>query len=123
MADKIDLPPADTVRRHFGLLQLCDDISLYVCLNNPGATKTEEHPWYVDGFRKSEGLGPAGQGKLVACWVSEAEVGFDPMPFVGGFTAKLRQKVVPKELIKQEGLQEAYWRAAWWEQEIGFVGK
>lgn len=112
----------DTIQRHFGLLQLCDDISLYVCLNKPGATKDEEHPWYAGGFAKSESLTPDGSGKLVASWLGEKEIAMRPMPFRSGFTANLRLKRVARQLIEQEGLQEAYRLTGWTEQEINFVG-
>nr|WP_253735858.1 DUF3891 family protein [Paenibacillus sp. FJAT-26967] len=33
------------IEQHFKLLKLCDELSLYVCLNEPGVSKDEEHPW------------------------------------------------------------------------------
>ncbi|MBW5444455.1 DUF3891 family protein [Cohnella sp. CFH 77786] len=120
---RIAMPTDEVVRRHFGLLQLCDDISLYVCLNKPGATKSEEHPWYAGGFGKSETLVPAGLAKLVASWVSQKEIRMGPWPFKGSFMAKLQQKRVSKSLIRQVGLQEAYSETNWTEQEIEFIGE
>lgn len=32
---------------HVKLLKLCDDLSLFLCLNEPG---TNEHPWYREGL-------------------------------------------------------------------------
>ncbi|WP_168122358.1 DUF3891 family protein [Paenibacillus sp. HB172176] len=43
-------PASPVIAQHLRLLQLCDEISLYVCMNEPGAGKDEEHPWYRDGF-------------------------------------------------------------------------
>jgi len=122
ISDQIVMPPEDTVRRHFGLLQLCDDISLYACLNEPGASKREEHPWYADGFGVSASLTPAGEGKLMAAWTNGGDIRMTPMPFRRSFAAKLRQKRVPKQLVEREGLQEAFRRTDWMEQELYFTG-
>lgn len=37
----------DSAEYNFRLLQLCDDLSLFVCLNEPGENT---FPWYRDGF-------------------------------------------------------------------------
>lgn len=60
---------------NFRLLQLCDDFSLFVCLNEPGENT---FPWYRDGFNFM------GQ-KLHPAWQDESTLSVIPNPFSGPF--------------------------------------
>lgn len=56
---------------NFRLLQLCDSLSLFVCLNEPGRN---EHPYYRDGLRfMGETLWPV--------WEGSHTLTFKPNPF------------------------------------------
>lgn len=110
----------EALQSHFQLLQLCDDISLYVCLNRPGATKEQEHPWYRDGFRSYDRItGDPGQ-RIVAHWVSEKEIQITPSLFRASFDVSLKLKRVPKSLVAEAGIGDAYKRTGWEEQKITF---
>lgn len=102
----------ETISVHLRLLQLCDDISLYVCLNQPGATKENEHPWYRSGFNNTA---------FKASWINEQEISLLPSPFGKEFKAKLRLKRVSKEVINQSGIEEAYKKSNWFEQDFIFL--
>lgn len=65
----------DSVEYNFRLLQLCDDFSLFVCLNEPGENT---FPWYRDGF------GFMGQ-KLYPVWRDRQTLSLTPSPFSGSF--------------------------------------
>ena len=60
---------------NFRLLQLCDDFSLFVCLNEPGENT---FPWYKDGF---DFMGQ----KLHPAWQDESTLSVIPNPFSGPF--------------------------------------
>ncbi|RKL69188.1 hypothetical protein CR203_03915 [Salipaludibacillus neizhouensis] len=62
---------------HFNLLQLCDNLSLYICMNRWGARKEEEITWFKDGF-KQELLKDQ---RIYPEWLSETMVTLDPYPF------------------------------------------
>ncbi|MFL1674445.1 DUF3891 family protein [Paenibacillus dendritiformis] len=109
------------VTEHFRLLQFCDDLSLYVCLNEPGTAKEDEFPWYQDGFERTEAFNPETGTQLVAEWVSETEVRVRPFPFLAPFTTKLRSKVVPNSLVEAIGIGKAYRQTEWTEQTLTFV--
>lgn len=109
----------ETLLLHRQILQTCDGISLYVCLNAPGIAKEDEHPWFKDGVPGSEPFG--GGGLLQLNWQDESTVKSDPSPFDGPFSAKLREKHVPKARIREVGIAQAYEEAAWSEREIRFV--
>lgn len=73
---------------NFRLLQLCDDLSLFVCLNEPGENT---FPWYRDGFRfRGE--------RLVPVWQDRHTLSLTPNPFSGAFDL-----TIPYRLIERDG--------------------
>lgn len=60
---------------NFRLLQLCDDLSLFVCLNEPGENT---FPWYRDGFGFME-------QKLHPVWQNRQTLSLTPNPFADSF--------------------------------------
>jgi len=61
------------------LLQTCDRLSLFLCLNEPGENT---FPWYREGIR-------AGELVLKPIWLDQSTVRFDPNPFVGDFRVRI----------------------------------
>jgi hypothetical protein len=78
----------DNLEYNFRLLRLCDDLSLFVCLNEPGRN---DHPWYQDGFEFEE-------TKLRPVWENCYALRLDPNPFSEPFDL-----VVPYALIEKSG--------------------
>ncbi|WP_169713721.1 DUF3891 family protein [Paludifilum halophilum] len=70
------------------LLKLCDDLSLFVCLNEPGRN---DHPWYRNGFRY-------GEQTLFPVWRERNRLGIHPNPFDGDFEVE-----IPYLLIDSDG--------------------
>lgn len=67
---------AESLGRNLGLLKLCDGLSLFVCLNEPGGG--EQPQPYPRGFRfDGETYRPA--------WEDERTLRLDPNPFSGPF--------------------------------------
>jgi hypothetical protein len=91
---------------HFQLLQFCDDLSLYVCLNEPGVSKEDEFLWYRDGFSQNFAFAK-GQG-LMAHWLDHETVSVSPFPLEHAITHSLPLKKVSKSKIKQMGIAEAF---------------
>jgi hypothetical protein len=73
---------------NFRLLQLCDDLSLFVCLNEPGENT---YPWYRDGFRF---MGE----KLIPHWRDRRTLALSPNPFSETF-----EVTVPYEVVEGDG--------------------
>ncbi|MGI8909902.1 MAG: DUF3891 family protein [Rubrobacteraceae bacterium] len=66
----------DNLERNLGLLRLCDGLSLFVCLNEPGSSSYP--PPYPGGFRfDGETFEPV--------WVDPNTLRLDPNPFSGPF--------------------------------------
>lgn len=78
----------DNLEHNFRLLQLCDDLSLFVCLNEPGRN---DHPWYKSGFM-FEGM------KLEPTWEDHHTLRLTPNPFSEPFDL-----FVPYTLIEKNG--------------------
>ncbi|MBH0230214.1 DUF3891 family protein [Halobacillus yeomjeoni] len=97
--------PMDIYQLHFKRLQFCDDLSLYVCMQEPGITKSEEVPWFKDGFRQSFDFSPEG---MMAHWKDENHVTVDPFPFQSAFDVLIPYRLVQKDLINDVGIERAY---------------
>ncbi|TWI53590.1 DUF3891 family protein [Halalkalibacter nanhaiisediminis] len=111
----------DLLQKHFRWLQFCDDLSLYVCLNEPGVTKENEHPWFIDGFRNTEIFGIS-EKPIVAEWLSDQKINVQCFPFEKEFTARLTYKAISKNDIDENGVDKGFDKSPWLEQEITFVG-
>jgi hypothetical protein len=77
---------------HFQLLQFCDNLSLYLCLNEPGVAKRNEHLWFRQGFPKSEQFGFTNGKQIKASWLDDKHVSVSPFPFKHQFQVMLKIK-------------------------------
>lgn len=78
----------DNLEYNFRLLQLCDNLSLFVCLNEPGQNT---HPWYTGGFEFSG-------TRFEPIWEDSGTLRLDPNPFSESFDF-----VVPYTLVEKNG--------------------
>ncbi|MFD1037767.1 DUF3891 family protein [Virgibacillus byunsanensis] len=99
---------------HYGLLQFCDNLSLYICLNEPGTSNKEEHPFFKDGLPVPASLDICNQDKLHLRWKDKNTIQMSDFPFDGPVYTSLKQKVVSKGAISANGVIESY-------QEMPFV--
>jgi Protein of unknown function (DUF3891) len=76
----------ENIEHNFRLLQLCDDLSLFVCLNEPGRN---DYPWFKNGF-EFEGA------KFEPVWEDSRTRRLDPNPFSGPFGLALPYTLVEK---------------------------
>jgi hypothetical protein len=77
----------ENLGRNFRLLQTCDDLSLFVCLNEPGENT---HPWYRNGF---EFMGTS----LKPVWEDRRTLRLRPNPFSGTFGIAIPYQRVGKD--------------------------
>lgn len=109
-----------TIFYHFRLLQFCDDLSLYVCLNEPGTRKENEHPWYKSGIKNSEIFSFNNQ-PIIARWLDAKKISLESFPFENEFFAQIKCKRVSKEVREKEGIDIAWRDTAFQEQVLQFV--
>lgn len=70
------------------LLRICDDLSLFLCLNEPGENV---YPWFREGFEY-------GGTRITPIWEERETLRLDPSPFTEGF-----EITVPYHLIDPGG--------------------
>jgi hypothetical protein len=77
-ADEQTLSPREreTLETDQKFLEFCDDVSLYICMNEPGASKEEEVGWFRDGFRQHFSFAD----KVIGAWVSADQATLTPSP-------------------------------------------
>lgn len=109
LINKLKIPHERLLAYQLKILQFCDDLSLYICLNKPGVSKAEEVRMFKYGFCNSEFFGRQGATKIVASYQNERNIlTFNYSPFEGPFDIKLFVKRVSKKLIKDIGVANAF---------------
>lgn len=96
---------------HYGLLQFFDSLSLYMCLNEPGVVKEDEHPFFKDGIPVPQSLTFFHTNNVDIYWKDEQTVVMDVFPFNHPIDITIRQKSVPKKAIAENGLIKSYEQA------------
>ncbi|MBU9714823.1 DUF3891 family protein [Evansella tamaricis] len=92
---------------HFDLLQLCDNLSLYICMNKWGASKREELDWFRGGFPQQ--LLPMKGKRFSASWLNEKEVTLDPYPFLTrSITVTIPYRFIAKAELKRKSFRNTY---------------
>ncbi|MGM0751898.1 MAG: DUF3891 family protein [Bacillota bacterium] len=107
LKEKLSELDEELLQQHFRLLQFADNLSLYLCLNEPGVDKEEEHPWFKNGFNHTEMFHQENR-PLMPRWVDENEVTLDRYPFEKDFHVSLKYKTVAKSAIENMGIAAAY---------------
>ena len=86
---------AESLVRNLDLLRLCDGLSLFVCLNGPGADQYP--PPYPGGFR-------LGETTFEPVWEDERTLRMEPDPFSGPFEIAIAYRVVGRDReVKERG--------------------
>lgn len=106
---------------HLRILQFLDNLSLYLCLNEPGVSKPDELAWFRDGFPGTERFAFAASRMLQAAWADRGTVRLTPFPFAEALRVRLRCKTVAQAAARRDGLAAAYEAAPWEEQDIAIV--
>ncbi|WP_106495307.1 DUF3891 family protein [Lentibacillus sp. Marseille-P4043] len=106
---------------HYDLLQLSDNLSLYICLNEPGGKKENEHPFFRDGIPVSKKLNFLDHSKLTPKWKDPDTIILPGLPFEEPITIVLKQKLVEKGAIYSNGLIPSYVQAACQEIKLNLI--
>ncbi|MGY2134140.1 DUF3891 family protein [Hymenobacter sp. HD11105] len=104
-------PSQPTLDFHLQLLKFLDRLSLYLCLNEPGADKEHEHPWYKGGIPFSDYFDFTDHQLIQANWVSRSRIKVTPFPFDEAFCVTLPYKELPKEQLSAASLAACYQHA------------
>ncbi|HEX7367675.1 MAG TPA: DUF3891 family protein [Pelobium sp.] len=108
LVSKLKIPHLRLLNYQLQLLKFCDDLSLYICMNKPGASKEEEVPLFRKGFADSEFFHHDGETKVIASYKDRNSIKFNSNPFEGVFEVKVHLKRVSKKLAADIGIADAY---------------
>ncbi|MFC4024863.1 DUF3891 family protein [Oceanobacillus longus] len=103
---------------HYSLLQLADNLSLYICMNEPGAEKQNEHSFFKKGIPTSTTLHEFCKQKIQLRWLNDHTVVINDFPFEESIEITLKQKVIAKDTIATKGLIDSYEEASFEEVPI-----
>src|SRR5699024_4434382 len=104
---------------HLALLQLSDNLSLYISLNHPGVAKEYEHRFFKNGIPVGQELNI--KSNLVhAIWQDKNTVRLENLPEVPAFTVTLNEKRLAKADIQKFGLAKSYRVADCIKKQIAF---
>ncbi|WP_141505007.1 DUF3891 family protein [Paenibacillus luteus] len=90
---------------HAKALLLCDELSLFVCMEQPG-TPRQNYEWFAKGF--PYWFDRSGQTSLLADWKGPNIIELDPFPFSKAVDTSLWYKEVSKASITKSGVAAAY---------------
>ncbi len=108
-------------QKHYALLQLGDNFSLYACVNEPGATKENEHPFFVNGIPSPETLEGLPHHRLAIRFTDEVTIAVEDFPFEAPFHVSYPYKEVLKQKISEIGFMKAFEKAATKRTDLQFV--
>ncbi|SFE35014.1 DUF3891 family protein [Alteribacillus iranensis] len=103
---------------HLSLLQFCDDLSLYACMNKPGAAKEEEINWFKHGFRHTFPF--LNEDVIYPLYRTNQEITLQPFPLKRRVTVSIQGKKVRKRTIERDGLEIAFANAESCERVLTF---
>ncbi|RKD19085.1 hypothetical protein BCY91_13785 [Pelobium manganitolerans] len=108
LISKLRIPNTNLLNYQLKILKFCDDLSLYICMNQPGATKNQEVALFKKGFVDSEFFHENGETRIIASYKDRNTIKLNSNPFEGSFEVKVLLKRVPKKLVKDIGIADAY---------------
>lgn len=125
LISKLKIPHTRLLKYQLQILKFCDELSLYICMNKPGASKQEEVPLFKKGFADSEFFHNDGETKVIASYKDRNTIKFNSSPFDDVFEVKVPLKRVSKKLVKDIGIADAYLAEpiTFFKVNIGFPGR
>ncbi len=106
----MDLPAItpDIFDMHLAILQFADNISLYLCLNEPGLIKSETHYFFQEGIPISPKINKITTPYIEAEWLDQHTLRLKGLPSVPSFSVSLKQKNLTTQQIEKDGLIKSY---------------
>lgn len=108
---------------HYELLKFADNVSLYICLNEPGVKKHEEHKFFRAGIPVAKSLLDTQEGGVEAYWKNQNTICLDPFPFSEAIHVTVPLKNVSQESIADIGLLKSYEATNDYNEEITLQSK
>ncbi|MBW7459102.1 DUF3891 family protein [Paenibacillus sepulcri] len=107
------------IQHHLGIMLVCDELSLFLCMEEPG-TPAQEYEWFGSGVHYS--AEPGSERKIQVHWQNKNVIELSLFPFRRDVAAALPYKEVSKLDIQAEGIIEAHRKAAQQVLNVTFTG-
>jgi hypothetical protein len=91
---------------HYNLLKFCDNISLFVCMQEAGAKGDKVHSWFINGLTQPFSFFK--EFTFHVEWKNEKEIMINPYPFTEEFNLSIPLRYVSKALVKNLGILKAF---------------
>lgn len=98
----------DLFTMHYSLLQFADNLSLFICLSEPGATQEHIHPFFRSGIPTPSAFQDLSEKHIQVEWQNNHTIVLRKFPFTRPIQVTLSYKVVLKSDIAMNGLIETY---------------
>lgn len=98
----------DMFQTHLAMLQFADNISLYVCVNDPGVSKEHEHAFFKKGIPISTAIPSIEHSVVDAHWIDAHTISLKGLPYVPSFHVDVPYKSVEKYSIASKGMIKSY---------------
>lgn len=94
------------IKFYYDLLKLCDSLSLFVCMQEAGATGNKIHKWFQQGITQPFSFLP--ENKFQVVWHNQNEISVKSFPFQKDFIVRIPMRFVLKKHIQELGIIEAF---------------
>ncbi|GGD53661.1 DUF3891 family protein [Paenibacillus nasutitermitis] len=117
---QIDSVEDPKVRHHLGIMLVCDELSLFLCMKAPG-TPARDYEWFGSGihYYPETDIGET----INVHWISSTVIGLSLFPFRQDVSVVLPYKEVGKRDIQARGMIQAYREAVQRELRVTFTGQ
>ncbi|WP_227994918.1 DUF3891 family protein [Oceanobacillus sp. CFH 90083] len=95
----------------YTLLQFSDLLSLFICMHEAGSTDQDLHPFFKEGLSLSNNASALPSAYSIS-WADKETISMKPFPFSSAVPITLKYKNIPKIMIQQQGLMDAYKHAS-----------
>lgn len=96
-----------TFNKHLALLQLADNMSLYICLHEAG-NNNEQHRYFKKGIHIPNTIDKNNVQFISTNWLNMNTIELKNIETVKSFSISIQEKIIPKKLIEQDGFSTAY---------------
>jgi len=98
----------ETFQTHLAMLQFADNMSLYICVNDPGVSKKDEHAFFKKGIPISTTIPSIEHSIVDAYWCDIHTISLKGLPYVHPFQVYIPYKSVEKKSIESIGIMRSY---------------
>lgn len=109
-----------TFEKHLAILQLADNLSLFICLHEPG-NNNYKHRYFQNGIRIPQPIDFNNKKFITASWSNKETVFLNNMSQVEPFSITIKEKLVSKKAIAENGWLQSYEKSPFTDKKINVI--